>query len=252
MLQIEKILKVLNQIAPFELCCDWDNCGLIVNSGKTVERVLLCLDVTKDTVDEARGINAELIISHHPVIFKPLKAMDYTLPVYQLCRDEISCIAMHTNLDAAQGGVNDILAEIINLKNVSGFTDVGRMGRLEPELTLTELTEKLALRLNYSPRFFDSGKRISTVAVVGGAGSFIEEAYKAGVDCLVTGELRHDDWLTAKRLSVSAIEAGHYATEKPIVCELYNKLTAELGDEAQFFVSKKEAEPNRLLLKGTI
>ncbi len=252
MLQVEKILETLNQIAPFELCCDWDNCGLIVNSGKPIKRVLLCLDVTKDTIDEARELNAELIISHHPVIFKALKSVDYTMPAYQLCKEEISCIAMHTNLDAATDGVNDKLAEIMNLKNTVVFSDVGRLGCLEEETTTQDLAKILSIELGCSPRFFESKKKLKTVAVVGGAGSFIEDAHKSGADCLVTGELRHDDWLTAKRLSISAIEAGHYATEKPVVKVLHNKLLELHGKDAEFFVSCKETEPTRLLTKGII
>ncbi len=248
MAEIKQILAALERIAPMELRCDWDNCGLLVDSGKEIESALLCLDVTPAVITEAVSRHADLIISHHPVIFKPLSSIHHTDPAYQLCRHGISCISMHTNLDAAEGGVNDRLSELFGMEQTEIFDEVGRVGRLKREYTTAELARKASTLLGYTPRFVNGADSIKTLAVVGGASSAIQEAYDAGVDCLLTGEAKHNDRLDAARLGVSLIEAGHFATEWPIVELLYDKLYSMFDhSDVEFFVSAVEGEPTELL-----
>ncbi len=246
MIKADELLTALNAIAPFELSCEWDNCGLLVNSGSDIRRVLLCLDVTEPVINEAIEKDIQLILSHHPVIFKPLSRIDYKSPVYKLCKNDISCIAMHTNLDAAKGGVNDLLCDILGLEGCSIFEEVGRIGRFDKPYSITDIALKIHDRLNYYPRYYDCGSEISCVAVLGGAGSVVAQAYNSGAQCLITGELRHSDWLLARQLGISAIEAGHYATEHPIVESLCRRLNLELAGRAEFLVSCAEPEPTIL------
>ncbi len=243
MIKSDKLLNLLNEIAPFELSCDWDNCGILVDSGRDIERILVCLDATPQVVLEAVQRDVQLIISHHPIIFKPLSSLDYRNPVYLLCKHDISCIAMHTNLDAAEGGVNDLLCDILEMQECSPFEDIGRMGRVRVKKGTVDIVKEINKKLNYNPKYYDAGSDIKIVAVVGGAGSMVQQAYDAGVDCLVTGELRHSDWLLADRLGVSLIEAGHYATEHPVITALCDRVNAELKGEAVAFVSDVETEP---------
>ncbi len=246
MARIDEIIEILNRIAPFELCCEWDNCGVIVNSGRDIDKVMLCLDVTLDVVKEAKKVGAQLIISHHPVIFKPLKNIDFHSPVYLLCKEEISCIAMHTNLDAAEGGVNDMLAGMLGITDCTIFEEVGRIGELSSPTSTLDLTTRIASELKCQPRYYDAGSPISRIAVLGGAGSYVDKACKCSADCYITGELRHDDWLMAKQLSISVIEAGHFATERPIISVLCDRLCLEFGSSIEFVVSQIEAEPSTL------
>ncbi len=248
---IKTIMNALERIAPLSLQCEWDNSGLLVDSKREIESVLLCLDVTPPVIAEAVSRHADLIISHHPVIFKPLSSLKSSDPVYQLCQKNISCIAMHTNLDAAKGGVNDHLAELFGIDEPSLFENIGRIGRLKRDYSTIELVKKAAGLLSYSPRFYDSGSTIRTLAIVGGAGSMVDEAFNAGADLLLTGEVKHSDWLLAQRLGVSLIEAGHFATEWPVVELLYDRMY-EMFDhsEIEFFVSAVEEEPTTLYMKG--
>ncbi len=248
MADIKKILKALDSIAPFSLQCEWDNSGLVVDSGQDIENILLCLDVTPSVIAEAVSRHANLIISHHPIIFNPLSSIAHTNPVYSLCRHTISCIAMHTNLDAAQGGVNDRLAELLGMMNTSVFEDLGRVGELKRDYSAEELAKKASVLLNCTPRFLNGQRPIRTLAVVGGSCSMVEQAYKIGADCLLTGEVKHNDWLTAERLGISLVEAGHFSTEWPIVEVLYDKLY-EMFDrsEIECFVSAVAGEPSELL-----
>ncbi len=244
---IKTIMNALEKIAPLSLQCEWDNSGLLVNSNKEVDSVLLCLDVTPSVIAEAVSRHADLIISHHPVIFKPIKSIKSTDPVYMLCQKEISCIAMHTNLDAAKGGVNDRLAELFGIVDPALFENIGRIGQLKREYFTLEMVKKAAGLLSYPPRYYDSGRAIRTVALIGGAGSMVEEAYNAEADLLLTGEVKHSDWLLARQLGISLIEAGHFATEWPVVELLYDRLY-EMFDhsEIEFFVSAVEGEPTEL------
>ncbi len=247
MTTLKNIQETLETIAPLSLQCDWDNSGLLVDAYQPIERVLLCLDVTNEVVEEAVEYGAQLIISHHPVIFSGLKRIDSTHPVYRLCANDISCIAMHTNLDAAQGGVNDRLAELFSLTEVELFDDIGRMGRLAKPLAVTELAVKAKALLGASPRFYDSGKVISTLAVLGGAGNVVEKAYDVGADCLLTGELKYDGYLTAQRLGISVVEAGHFCTEWPVMSTLCERLTRHYGAEVTFMLSDVAGDPTTTL-----
>ena len=238
MTTVQQVYAEMQRIAPLELAESWDNPGLLVDCGGEVSRVLVTLDITPDVVEEAARKGCQLIVSHHPVIFSPLKRLDERDVPFQLVRQGISAICMHTNLDAAEGGVNEVLAAIFGMKDPEIFADgCGRVGSIEP-LTVPELAAKaqqeLSARCNLPEsgpavqvKFADTGKTVRRLAVISGAGgSLFEDALAQGADCLLTGEANHHHAIDAKRLGLSLIAAGHYATEFPVTAAVAEKLRA--------------------------
>lgn len=225
MASVKEIYDMLAALAPVELAESWDNVGLLVDSGKPVTKVLVTLDITSAVVEEAAKLGCELIVSHHPVIFGGLKRISQNDVAFSLVQHGISAICMHTNLDAADGGVNDVLADLFGMSNRVVFADgCGRVGDVET-ITTHQLAEMAQQVLHTSVKFADSGKPIRKLAVISGAGgSMFEDAVAQGADCLLTGEANHHQALDAVRLGMSLIAATHQATEWPVVPVLAQKL----------------------------
>ena len=225
---VQEIYDEMARLAPPELAESWDNVGLLVDCGGPVDRVLVALDITPDVVAEAVQRGAQLIVSHHPVIFSPLKRLDGHDVAFQLVHSGVSAICMHTNLDAADGGVNDTLAALFGLRVTIPFAGgCGRIGTVDT-ITVPQLADKaqqvLGAHINAPAagqavqiKYADCGRPVQRLAVVSGAGgSFFEEALALGADCLLTGEANHHHACDAVRLGVSLVAAGHYATEFPV------------------------------------
>ena len=240
MTTVQQLYEAMQRIAPLELAESWDNPGLLVDCGGEVTRVLVTLDITPEVVTEAAAKHCEAIVSHHPVIFDPLKKLGPQDVPFQLVRAGISAICMHTNLDAAAGGVNEVLAGIFGMQDPEPFAGgCGRVGSIEP-ITVPQLARKaqqeLAARCNapdagpaVQVKFADTGKPVQRLAVISGAGgSLFAEALAVGADCLLTGEANHHHACDAKRLGLSLIAAGHYATEFPVTAAVAEKLRAAL------------------------
>ena len=236
MTTIDSIYQEMQHIAPLALAESWDNPGLLVDCGGGASRVLVTLDITPEVVEEAARKGCQLIVSHHPVIFSPLKKLGGQDVAFQLVKNGISAICMHTNLDAAEGGVNEVLAGFFGMREMEGFAEgCGRVGSIDP-ITVPELAKKaqqvLASRCNQpldgpavQVKFADTGKTVQRLAVISGAGgSLFEDALAQGADCLLTGEANHHHAIDAKRLGLSLIAAGHYATEFPVTAAVAEKL----------------------------
>lgn len=195
--RVEEIHAFLEEIAPCALAEEWDNVGTLVDCGREVSGVMTALDITGTTIAEAAEAGCELIVSHHPVIFHPLRRWDCTDPCYQMIRRQISGICMHTNLDTAAGGVNDQLAALFGLGEVRALEQMGRVGRLPAPMDPRRL--RCSARRSSARRGCSSptpGRPIRTLAVLGGAGGeFAAAAKAAGADCLLTGEASHHDAL---------------------------------------------------------
>ncbi len=228
MASVKEIYDMLAALAPVELAESWDNVGFLVDSGKPVTNVLVTLDITPAVVEEAAQLGCELIVSHHPVIFGGLKRLSPNDVAFGLVQHGISAICMHTNLDAADGGVNDVLADLFGMTDRIAFAGgCGRVGNLEMNMapTTQELAEMARQVLHTSVKFADAGKPIRKLAVISGAGgSMFEDAVAQGADCLLTGEANHHQALDAVRLGMSLIAATHQATEWPVVPVLAQKL----------------------------
>ena len=192
MTTVQQIYEEMQRIAPLALAESWDNPGLLVDCGGEVSRVLVTLDITPEVVEEAARKGCGLIVSHHPVIFSPLKKLSGQDVAFQLVKSGISAICMHTNLDAAEGGVNEVLAGIFGMREMEAFAEgCGRVGSIEP-VTVPELAKKaqkeLASRCNQpfngpavQVKFADTGKTVRRLAVISGAGgSLFEDAIAQG------------------------------------------------------------------------
>ena len=254
MTTVQQVYEVMQRLAPPELAEHWDNPGLLVDCGGNVRRVLVTLDITPEVVAEAAAKQCTVIVAHHPVIFDPLKRLCPADVPYQLVQAGISAICMHTNLDAAEGGVNEVLAGIFGMQDWEGFADgCGRVGEVDP-ITVPELARKaqavLGGRCNrprsgpaVQVKFADTGRTVKRLAVISGAGgSMFEDALAVGADCLLTGEANHHAAIDAVRLGLSLVAAGHYATEFPVCAAIADRLRTAFP-ELEVRVSGENRDP---------
>ena len=254
MTTVQQVYEGMQRLAPPELAEHWDNPGLLVDCGGAVRRVLVTLDITPEVVAEAAAKQCTVIVAHHPVIFDPLKRLCPADVPYQLVQAGISAICMHTNLDAAEGGVNEVLAGIFGMRDWEVFADgCGRVGKVEP-ITVPELARKaqavLGGRCNrprsgpaVQVKFADTGRTVKRLAVISGAGgSMFEDALAVGADCLLTGEANHHAAIDAVRLGLSLVAAGHYATEFPVCAAIADRLHAAFP-ELEVRVSGENRDP---------
>ncbi|MBR5515074.1 MAG: Nif3-like dinuclear metal center hexameric protein [Clostridia bacterium] len=221
-----------NRISP-ELSEDWDNDGrMIISCNKEVRKVLISLDVTTQAVTEAIKGGYDLILTHHPMIFKPIKGITDE-KILSLIKADISVFSFHTRLDTVEGGVNDALASLLGLSNIEPFEEMGRTGELSNEMAANEfaLFVKHILgcpTLNY----IKGNKKIKKVALLGGGGKdFWQKACEIS-DAYITGEMSYNTLLDAHEKNFTVIEAGHYYTEFP-VCKVLQALVTEADSKIE-------------------
>ena len=243
MTTVADILKYVETLAPRNMKMDWDNVGLLCGSKSTpVTKILVALDPFEGVCQEAQEWGAQLIVTHHPLIFQAPKAItDETSigrSIMGLCRAGISAINAHTNLDQAPGGVNDVLAQTLGLQNCAVLSPVGSdaegnpWGLLRCGIVTQQSLEaflghvKAALRCE-GLRYVDGGKPVRKVAVGGGscAGAMLE-ALDAGCDTFVTADVKYNQFWDAKDLGLNLIDAGHFHTENPVIPVLAAKIAA--------------------------
>jgi len=260
---MEKLKDVISKLEseyPITLKESWDNCGLMVgNLDSIVSKVLITLDVTDSVIDEAIKKETELIISHHPLIFKPLKNIttDTKLgeKIHKLIHNNISVYSMHTNLDIAEGGLNDYIFKLLNVKDIKKISDEEygnefvRYGKLDDEYSLDEFVclvkKKLKLK-NLSVISNKMSKKIKKVAVcTGSGGSFISVAQKLGVDCYITGDIKYHEALSCIEDNFTVIDAGHFGTEIIVMDLLQDFLKDKLRVEV--LKSNKNTNPISIL-----
>ena len=234
MIKVKDIYDYINEVSPYGLQCDWDNCGLLVGDmDKEVKKIGVCLDASMMTVDSAKALKADMIVTHHPIIFSAQKSFTKGNLAFEAASAGISVISAHTCLDCAEGGVNDVLCEILGVKNVEGVpaedckVPMARIG-VVAETSIEEFTNTVAEKLNTVCRFVKGGKKVKKVAVCGGSAfDFFFEAVNMGADTYVTGEVKHHELLIARDMGINLVVAGHYETEKPVM----NKLQQLLSDK---------------------
>ncbi len=247
MTTVNDILNFMEEIAPSSMKMDWDNVGLLCGSPNApVTKVLIALDPFEHVCQEAADLGAQLILTHHPIIFNPLSKItdqsSITRGIMVLCRHGISAINAHTNLDCAPGGVNDVLAEVLGLKDVSVIDPNGvdvhgkpwgllRMGFC-PSQPLPQFLKFVKDQLDCQGlRYVDGGKPVHRVAVGGGAcGSEIAAVAASGCDTFVTSDIKYNQFWDAKELGLNLIDAGHFHTENPVCRSLTQKLQHEFPE----------------------
>ncbi len=236
MTTVNDILEFMETIAPMSLKMEWDNAGLLCGSKDApVSKILIALDPFTHVCQEAADWGAELIVTHHPLIFDPQRAITEDTPVgrsiLMLCRNGISAINAHTNLDQAKGGVNDILAQALGLNNIETIFENGqqllRRGDV-PEQELSAFLATVKEKLHCSGlRYCDGGKKVRKVAVGGGAcGSDLYDALNAGCDTFVTADVKYNQFWDAKECGLNLIDAGHFCTENPVCRYLADQISA--------------------------
>lgn len=229
MAKVKDFYGYLNSIAPFETQEDWDNSGMLVGDmDAEVKKVAVVLDITHEEIKKAKAIGADLIISHHPVIFNPIKSVTRGSVPYELVASSINALCCHTPLDIADGGTNDSLAELLGIEVTRTEDPILRLGTVEPT-TAEILAGKIAKMLNTKVRYADAGRKIEKISICTGAGCSLIEA--AGeIDAFITGDASHHNFLDCIQAGITLIAAGHYETEIVVVPVLVKKLQAQFPD----------------------
>ncbi len=221
-MKINEFYKKIEELVPSGLSCDWDNDGLMCCSDteREIKKVLLTLDVTEATAEYAVKNSFDLIMSHHPMIFKPLPSVS-SKKIVKLIRSGISVISLHTRLDKVDGGVNSVLAELLGLSDTKIFSEegVGLIGELSCEISALDFAKKVKNILGAPfAEVVYGGVPCKRIAVCGGDGKdCLSDALKAGCDTYVTGSMSYNSMTDASELSVNIIAAGHYFTENPVL-----------------------------------
>lgn len=257
-----EIIKALNKIAPESSAEPWDNCGMQLDLGKNAfEKIIVCLEITGDVIEEAKAKGADLIITHHPLYFRETKNIingtfpgEYTI---ELIKSGISVYSAHTSFDKADGGNNTELCEMLGLTDIEKMYEsgdvndyVGYMGLVSDAKPPT--LEELALRVK-SVLHLEKGEVRMTgaqssiiykVGVCTGAGAdLMQLASSYGCDAFVTGDVKYHEAQLAKELGIGLIDAGHYGTEAIFAPNMADKLRGILGAEADIEVSETDINP---------
>ena len=242
---VREIYEMLSDRIPEDLREEWDNDGIMccADDLASVNRVLVTLDVTEEIVDYAIDNGFDLILSHHPLVFKPIKSIDpenhVSRKLIKLIKAGVSVVSLHTRADKVRGGVNDCLARMLGLLDVEVFGDdcLGRIGHLERETSLEEFAARVKSALGIEKVMVsDAYNPVYSVALVGGDGKgYIGEAIENGADTYLSGRIGYNTMEEAAEMGINLIEAGHYATEFPVTKFFSNlllkidpKLTVEI------------------------
>ena len=249
---VHELYTFLNDKIPTSLSCDWDNDGLMCcpDGDRKVGRVLIALDITAAVVDQAIAGGYDVVLSHHPLIFKPLKALNSYDPVakkvIRLMQAGISAMSFHTRLDAVVGGVNDTLANALELCEVVPFgengEEIGRIGMLTSPMSLCDFAERVkAVTGAPCVQIADAGRLVSRVALLGGGGAGDADAARmAGADTYLTGELKHNQLTDAPEYGMNLIAAGHFYTEN-LICERLRELVSKADPKIEIYITDSNA-----------
>jgi len=252
---MDEFVRIVENIAPKTLAYDWDNSGLLLRCGDTVSRVLIALDATAAVVNEAAAKGCDMILAHHPLIFKPFQSLDCRKAqdgaLMALIRRGISLYAAHTTFDRAADGINDALAQRLGLCRVIAATGEGemlmRVGDLVPPLGRNDFLESVKAALGVEAVRVSATECgiVSRVAAAGGSGGdFVAAAINEGAQALVTGEAKHHHFIEAAAQGLLLVEAGHFHTECVFAQRLYMSLQSSIN-ELQLDLSLMMAENDK-------
>ncbi|GAB6169659.1 Nif3-like dinuclear metal center hexameric protein [Clostridium carnis] len=259
MKKVKEIMKIIEDFAPVNLKEDFDNVGLMVgDKEKEVKKILLALDCTLDVINEGKEKNVDLIITHHPLLFrKPSNITTDTLlgkKIIELIKNDISLYSSHTNLDSVEGGLNETIVEklgfnsteIIEIhKNSKDKKDgLGRIIRLKNNISLLDLVRIVKENLNINTlKIVEGFNNIRTIAIINGSGEgFISEAVKMGADCIITGDTTYHFASDYKEMGISIIDTGHFSSEWVVFLSVMDKIKKDL-DEIEVIISNKVEDP---------
>ncbi len=240
MITVNDVLRSVETLAPRHMKMEWDNVGLLCGSkAQPVKKILVALDPFENVCQEAITLGADLIVTHHALIFRPINAItddtETGRSIMLLCRNGISAINAHTNLDCAPGGVNDTLAQTLGLTNIRVINPMGtepewgllRQGCVD-SMPLSDFLSTVKQTLHCQGlRYVDAGKPVHRVAVGGGScADGMMDVLNAGCDTFVTADVKYNQFHEAKSIGLNLIDAGHFHTENPVTSILANHLQA--------------------------
>lgn len=245
---VRDVYEFIDEVSPFSMQSSWDNSGLCVGSmGRQVKKVMVALDCTIEVAREAVQNGCELIVTHHPVIFRGIKKLDLESVVGVLAAAGCSVISAHTNFDSAV--MNDILCERLGLEKIGALaieegTQFGYVCECE-EKSAPELAREIKSLLGCEMlRYNDTGAAIRRVAVCSGSGgSFLSQVIENGCGAFITGDVKHDVFIDANNAGLTVFDAGHYHTEN-IFCEYMRDKLSQKFTQAEIFI----AEANKDIL----
>lgn len=245
-MECRKVIEILERQSPKSYACDWDNVGLLVGrEDKEIQKIYIALDATDEAINEAVSMGADMLLTHHPMIFKGMKRVtqeDFIgRRIIRLIQNDIVYYAMHTNFDVM--GMAQLAADYLQLSDTkvleviceseSGQEGIGRYGNLRKEMTVRECCEEIkqAFSLENVKVFGDLNRKIKTAAISPGSGkSVIEHALQAGVDVLITGDIDHHEGIDAVAQNLTVIDAGHYGVEHIFIPYMEEYLKREAGE----------------------
>lgn len=256
MVTVSEIYDFIDSFAPFRTQDSWDNSGLLVGEeSKVVSKVLLALDATNRVVTEAKALKCKLIVTHHPVIFTPLRSLEEFNPACNMLKNGIACICAHTNLDSAEYSISDMMCDRLGLTNTHTLMDINRSDPITGRqvgygaigecsglgIAPSDLVKLCCERFGCVAIKYVAGIRmIKRVGMISGAGGDgIERARELGLDAFISSEIKHHQFLEAARTGITLIDAGHYETEVIAMPYLQDKLSKEFPD-VQFILSSEE------------
>lgn len=259
-MKIDKLIKVMESIAPVNLKESYDNVGLMVGDReREITKVLVALDCTLEVIEEAKAIGANVILSHHPLLFrKPSTITTDTLlgkKIIELIKNDIALYSSHTNWDSVKAGINDEFVaflgfgegEIMAKNPVEATAGIGRLVKVSGEITLKEVIETVKEKLNINTVRFagDLNKTIKSIAFVNGSGQeFMELAARKGADLIITGDTTYHFVSDYSEMGLAILDIGHFNSEWPIVVELSKQVKENLQREGvEVVVSKKVKDP---------
>ncbi|MDO5014993.1 MAG: Nif3-like dinuclear metal center hexameric protein [Clostridia bacterium] len=249
MITVKEIYSYIDTFAPYDTQESWDNSGLNIGSFyREVKTVGFALDATLDVIHKAFEKKCDLIITHHPIIFKPLSYIYDKNPAYSAIYRDIAILSAHTNWDACDGGVNDILAKKIGLKNIEKISEkelsIVRTGKTN--LDFSSFVNNLNLSLDTKTLCNTVNRKPENIAVCGGSGgSLVEDLYNSGIDTLVTGEAKHSEIIQANNLNMNLFICGHYETEKISMPVLKSKIEDKFSNLDCFLLDDKLSKLQR-------
>lgn len=264
------ISKIIESIAPAGLQEEWDNSGLLIGfEDRQVSKVLTCLEINMDVVEEAISKGAEMIISHHPLIFGGISSLNADTPkgavIIRLIRHGISVYSSHTPFDKAPGGNNDALAGVLGLKDITVLDGskvpsaedmiikpsqmhIGRIGKLKKPLRFSQVIDLVCDELRINPSMISAAgnldRVISKIGLCTGAGAeFTEAAAQQGCEAFITGDVKYHQAQDAREMGICLIDAGHYGTEKIFPAVMKIQLEKVLEKDVVVTASEIDLDP---------
>lgn len=242
MTTVKNIYDYINSVAPYDTQEEWDNSGHLVGDfRKPVKKAVMALDCTKGVVAFANDVNADLVLTHHPLIFGGIKNVLSDTAVYNLVNSGIAFLCAHTNFDKAECGININLAKLLSLNDTYTMCDdFVVVGSLDTPMSMDDFAEYIEQKLGTAGiRYTDTDKLIKTVAVGGGACSeFMWEALKKA-DCFVTGDLKYHEMLDASEKDCAVVSAGHFETENASFL-MFKENLEQIFTDVEFVVAPRE------------